>query len=59
MPTEAFGGARRALSHLRSRMEEVCREEVDKISRAGMVGPRSGRNPSRKKNLKPLDAKYG
>ncbi|CAK6975699.1 E3 ubiquitin/ISG15 ligase TRIM25-like [Scomber scombrus] len=34
LPTEAFCGARRALCHLRSRMEEVCREEVDKINRA-------------------------
>ncbi|KAM6941597.1 E3 ubiquitin/ISG15 ligase TRIM25-like isoform 2-T2 [Lycodopsis pacificus] len=34
LPTEGFGGASRALCHLRSRMEEVCREEVDKISRA-------------------------
>ncbi|XP_030005440.1 E3 ubiquitin/ISG15 ligase TRIM25-like isoform X2 [Sphaeramia orbicularis] len=34
MPTEAFSGARRGLCHLRSRMEEVCREEVDKINRA-------------------------
>ncbi|KAM3623010.1 uncharacterized protein V6R79_005995 [Siganus canaliculatus] len=34
LPTEAFSGARRALCHLRSRMEEVCREEMDKISRA-------------------------
>ncbi|XP_008287606.1 E3 ubiquitin/ISG15 ligase TRIM25-like [Stegastes partitus] len=34
LPTEAFSGARRALCHLRSHMEEVCREEVDKISRA-------------------------
>ncbi|XP_034542745.1 E3 ubiquitin/ISG15 ligase TRIM25-like isoform X2 [Notolabrus celidotus] len=34
LPTEAFSSARRALCHLRSRMEEVCREEVDKISRA-------------------------
>ncbi|XP_072240720.1 E3 ubiquitin/ISG15 ligase TRIM25-like isoform X1 [Leuresthes tenuis] len=34
LPTEAFSGARRALCHLRSRIEEVCREEVDKISRA-------------------------
>ncbi|XP_063739034.1 E3 ubiquitin/ISG15 ligase TRIM25-like isoform X2 [Eleginops maclovinus] len=34
MPTEGFSSARRALCHLRSRMEEVCREEVDKISRA-------------------------
>nr|XP_046229715.1 E3 ubiquitin/ISG15 ligase TRIM25-like isoform X2 [Scatophagus argus] len=33
LPTEAFSGARRALCHLRSRMEEVCREEVDKICR--------------------------
>ncbi|KAF7652582.1 hypothetical protein LDENG_00095170 [Lucifuga dentata] len=31
-PTETFSGARRALCHLRSRTEEVCREEVDKIS---------------------------
>lgn len=38
LPTEAFSGARRALCHLRSRMEEVCREEVDKISRAGTSG---------------------
>ncbi|KAK2918595.1 E3 ubiquitin/ISG15 ligase TRIM25-like isoform X2 [Channa argus] len=34
LPTEAFRGARRALCHLRSLIEEVCREEVDKISRA-------------------------
>ncbi|KAM9857236.1 E3 ubiquitin/ISG15 ligase TRIM25-like isoform 2-T2 [Aulostomus maculatus] len=34
LPTEAFSGARRELSHLRSRVEEVCREEVDRISRA-------------------------
>ncbi|KAM3865102.1 E3 ubiquitin/ISG15 ligase TRIM25-like [Diretmus argenteus] len=34
LPTEAFSAARRALCHLRGRMEEVCREEVDKISRA-------------------------
>ncbi|XP_044046076.1 E3 ubiquitin/ISG15 ligase TRIM25-like isoform X4 [Siniperca chuatsi] len=34
LPTEAFSGARRVLCHLRTRMEEVCREEVDKISRA-------------------------
>ncbi|XP_054460837.1 E3 ubiquitin/ISG15 ligase TRIM25-like isoform X2 [Anoplopoma fimbria] len=34
VPTEGFGGAQRALCHLRSRIEEVCREEVDKISRA-------------------------
>lgn len=39
-PTEAFGGARRALSHLRSRLEEVCREEVENISRAGAAGTR-------------------
>lgn len=37
LPSEAFGSARRALSHLCSRLEEVCREEVDKISRAGMI----------------------
>eukprot|EP00066_Takifugu_rubripes_P021783 XP_011611049.1 PREDICTED: E3 ubiquitin/ISG15 ligase TRIM25-like isoform X2 [Takifugu rubripes] len=34
LPSEAFGSARRALSHLCSRLEEVCREEEDKISRA-------------------------
>ncbi|XP_019116536.2 E3 ubiquitin/ISG15 ligase TRIM25 isoform X2 [Larimichthys crocea] len=34
LPTEAFSSARRVLCHLRSHMEEVCREEVDKISRA-------------------------
>lgn len=39
LPTEAFSGARRALCHLRSRMEEVCREEMDKISRAGTADP--------------------
>ncbi|XP_037327853.2 E3 ubiquitin/ISG15 ligase TRIM25-like [Pungitius pungitius] len=33
-PAEAFGGARTALCHLRSRVEEVCRDEADKISRA-------------------------
>ncbi|KAM6939499.1 E3 ubiquitin/ISG15 ligase TRIM25-like [Xenentodon cancila] len=32
--TDAFSGARRALSSLRSRMEDVCRDEVDKISHA-------------------------
>ncbi|KAM8880174.1 E3 ubiquitin/ISG15 ligase TRIM25-like isoform 2-T2 [Spinachia spinachia] len=34
LPTEGFGGARRALGHLHSRLEEVCRDEVDKISHA-------------------------
>uniref|UniRef100_A0A4W5K2Y4 Uncharacterized protein n=1 Tax=Hucho hucho TaxID=62062 RepID=A0A4W5K2Y4_9TELE len=34
LPAEGFSAARRALSHLRARMEELCREEVDKISRA-------------------------
>ncbi|XP_054636233.1 E3 ubiquitin/ISG15 ligase TRIM25-like isoform X2 [Dunckerocampus dactyliophorus] len=34
LPIEAFSGARRALCHLRSCVEEVCREEVDKISQA-------------------------
>ncbi|TKS68646.1 Tripartite motif-containing protein 16 [Collichthys lucidus] len=34
LPTEGFSSARRVLCHLRSHMEEVCREEVDKISRA-------------------------
>ncbi|XP_049576589.1 E3 ubiquitin/ISG15 ligase TRIM25-like isoform X2 [Syngnathus scovelli] len=33
-PAEAFGGASRALGRLRSRLEDVCREEVDTISRA-------------------------
>ncbi|XP_016525746.1 E3 ubiquitin/ISG15 ligase TRIM25-like [Poecilia formosa] len=32
---EAFSDARRALSHLRSCIEDVCREEVDRIGRAG------------------------
>ncbi|KAG7491447.1 hypothetical protein MATL_G00003790 [Megalops atlanticus] len=32
--TECFSAARRALSHLRARMEELCREEVEKITRA-------------------------
>ncbi|XP_051940587.1 E3 ubiquitin/ISG15 ligase TRIM25-like isoform X1 [Hippocampus zosterae] len=31
---EAFSGARGALGRLRSRLEEVCREEMDSISRA-------------------------
>ncbi|XP_036798223.1 E3 ubiquitin/ISG15 ligase TRIM25 isoform X6 [Oncorhynchus mykiss] len=35
LPAEGFSAARRALSHLRARMEELCREEVDKISHAG------------------------
>ncbi|XP_039650868.1 E3 ubiquitin/ISG15 ligase TRIM25-like isoform X2 [Perca fluviatilis] len=34
LPLEGFSGAWGALCHLRSRVEEVCREEVDKISRA-------------------------
>lgn len=38
LPTEALGAARRALSLLRNRVEEVCREEVERISRAGMTG---------------------
>lgn len=33
---EAFSDARRALSHLRSCIEDVCREEVDRIGRVGM-----------------------
>ncbi|XP_029605001.1 tripartite motif-containing protein 16-like [Salmo trutta] len=32
LPAQGFSAARRALSHLRARMEELCREEVDKIS---------------------------
>ncbi|RVE75940.1 hypothetical protein OJAV_G00003820 [Oryzias javanicus] len=35
LPTEAFSAARRALGNLRSRVEEVCREEVDRITHAG------------------------
>ncbi|XP_038146574.1 E3 ubiquitin/ISG15 ligase TRIM25-like [Cyprinodon tularosa] len=35
LPAEAFSDARKALSHLRSCIEDVCREQVDKISRAG------------------------
>ncbi|KAI4787444.1 hypothetical protein KUCAC02_036459, partial [Chaenocephalus aceratus] len=31
---QGFSGARRALSRLRSRMEELCREEGEKISQA-------------------------
>ncbi|XP_076026829.1 E3 ubiquitin/ISG15 ligase TRIM25-like [Genypterus blacodes] len=34
LPTETFSTGRKALCHLRSRMEELCREEVDKISRS-------------------------
>ncbi|XP_061626673.1 tripartite motif-containing protein 16-like isoform X2 [Phyllopteryx taeniolatus] len=34
---EAFSGARKALGRLRSRLEDVCREEVDSINRAGVV----------------------
>ncbi|KAM8843155.1 E3 ubiquitin/ISG15 ligase TRIM25-like isoform 2-T2 [Synchiropus picturatus] len=34
LPSESLSGAQGALCHFRSRMEEVCREEVDKISRA-------------------------
>ncbi|XP_018528078.1 E3 ubiquitin/ISG15 ligase TRIM25 isoform X1 [Lates calcarifer] len=59
LPTEAFSGARKALCHLRSRMEEVCREEMDKISRAvnenyvsGGECLKGGRNPSAE-NAKP------
>ncbi|XP_057700420.1 E3 ubiquitin/ISG15 ligase TRIM25-like [Corythoichthys intestinalis] len=36
-PAEAFSGARKVLGRLRSRLEEICREEVDSISRAGVV----------------------
>ncbi|KAI1886660.1 hypothetical protein AGOR_G00198090 [Albula goreensis] len=32
--TECFGATRRALSHLRARMEDLWREEVEKITRA-------------------------
>ncbi|XP_047220541.1 E3 ubiquitin/ISG15 ligase TRIM25-like isoform X1 [Girardinichthys multiradiatus] len=35
LPTEAFSDARKALSHLRSSIEDTCTEGVDKISRAG------------------------
>lgn len=35
LPTEAFSDARKALSHLRSSIEDVCREEVERISRVG------------------------
>lgn len=49
--SEAFSCARRALCHLRSRVEEVCREEVDKINRAvdenyapGAESVKGGRN---------------
>ncbi|KAM9313684.1 E3 ubiquitin/ISG15 ligase TRIM25-like [Pholidichthys leucotaenia] len=59
LPTEAFSGARRALCHLRSHVEEVCREEVDKISRAvnendvpGAQYVKGGRNLSAE-NFKP------
>ncbi|KAF3852861.1 hypothetical protein F7725_006216 [Dissostichus mawsoni] len=34
LPPEGFSGARRALSRLRSRLEELCREEGEKISHA-------------------------
>ncbi|KAK5925890.1 hypothetical protein CgunFtcFv8_021506 [Champsocephalus gunnari] len=34
LPPEGFSGVRRALSRLRSRMEELCREEGEKISHA-------------------------
>lgn len=53
LPEEAFGGARRALSQLRSRVEDVCREEADQIGRAGV----ERRNPPRKINLKLSDVK--
>uniref|UniRef100_A0A3B3IEW6 E3 ubiquitin/ISG15 ligase TRIM25-like n=1 Tax=Oryzias latipes TaxID=8090 RepID=A0A3B3IEW6_ORYLA len=43
LPTEAFSGARRALGNLRSRVEEVCMEEVDKISYAVSENWVSGR----------------
>ncbi|XP_030592785.1 E3 ubiquitin/ISG15 ligase TRIM25-like isoform X2 [Archocentrus centrarchus] len=53
LPTDAFSGARRALCHLRSHIEEVCREEVDKITRtvnedykSGGEYVKSGRNHS-------------
>uniref|UniRef100_A0A3Q2WQF4 E3 ubiquitin/ISG15 ligase TRIM25-like n=2 Tax=Haplochromis burtoni TaxID=8153 RepID=A0A3Q2WQF4_HAPBU len=42
LPTEAFSGARRALGHLRSHIEEVCREEVDKITPAVNDNYKSG-----------------
>ncbi|XP_030638690.1 E3 ubiquitin/ISG15 ligase TRIM25-like [Chanos chanos] len=32
--TEGFSAARKALSHLRARIEELCREEVEKIGKA-------------------------
>ncbi|XP_077461519.1 E3 ubiquitin/ISG15 ligase TRIM25-like [Stigmatopora argus] len=36
-PAEAFSGARKVLGRLRSRLEDVCREELDSISRADPV----------------------
>nr|XP_057921287.1 E3 ubiquitin/ISG15 ligase TRIM25-like [Doryrhamphus excisus] len=52
LPTEAFSGARRTLCHLRSRVEEVCREEVDKISQAVNQNHASG-GECAKENFKP------
>ncbi|XP_074521070.1 E3 ubiquitin/ISG15 ligase TRIM25-like isoform X2 [Halichoeres trimaculatus] len=59
LPSEAFSSTRRALCHLRSRVEEVCREEVDKISRtvnenyvSGAECVKGGRNLGAE-NLKP------
>ncbi|CAJ1052923.1 E3 ubiquitin/ISG15 ligase TRIM25-like isoform X3 [Xyrichtys novacula] len=57
LPTEAFSGTRRVLCHLRSRMEEVCREEVDKISRAVNENYVSGAE-CMKENLKPQHMKH-
>ncbi|KAM4750672.1 E3 ubiquitin/ISG15 ligase TRIM25-like isoform 2-T2 [Anableps anableps] len=52
LPTEAFSDARKALSHLRSCIEDVCREEVDKISRAGGQNYRVGNSkPQRSQSV--------
>ncbi|CAJ1052922.1 E3 ubiquitin/ISG15 ligase TRIM25-like isoform X1 [Xyrichtys novacula] len=59
LPTEAFSGTRRVLCHLRSRMEEVCREEVDKISRAVNENYVSGAECMKgAENLKPQHMKH-
>lgn len=64
LPSDVFSGAQRALCHLRSRLEELCREEVDDINKtvsenhaasAAAESVKGGRNHSAV-NCKPRQA---
>ncbi|XP_037546269.1 E3 ubiquitin-protein ligase TRIM11 [Nematolebias whitei] len=52
-PTEAFSDARKALCHLRSRLEDVCREEVDRMGQA-LLCVKGGQTMENAKPQQPL-----